>query len=100
MCWNYIYEEERFDGNGCCCAGVISNGKNCLFFTVSRDEPDSKEICRVYNSIFFAPETLECQYVRCEQNDMILFNCLNSAGQLNYCGENSPLKNLGFISNA
>ena len=98
MCWDYIYEEECCDAKGCCCAGVISNGKNCLFFTVCRDMPGTKEICRVYNSISFAPETLECQYERSGQNDRILLNCLNSTGEMNYCGENSRIRSLHFVS--
>lgn len=98
MHWDYIYEEELFDGEGCWLAGVISNGRNFLFFTIGCDGPGAKKICRVYNSILFSPETLECKYEWCERNDRTLFDCLNASDEQNFCGEDGRLRNLSFIS--
>lgn len=96
MCWDYVYEEEHFDINGYCSVGAISNGENCLFFTVSCDEQNGQEICRLYSSISFSAESLECQYHWTAENDSRLFNCLNSLDGEAYCGESSPVRKIRF----
>lgn len=96
MCWDYVYEEEHFDVNGYCSVGAISNGKNFLFFTVNCDEANGKEICRLYSSITFSAESLECQYYWTAENDNRLFECLNNLIDGNYCGQDSPVRKLLF----
>ena len=97
MNWDFVYEEEHFDVNGYCCAGIISNGKRFLFFTIGCDEPDAKEICRVYSSITFCQESLECQYEWLAENDELLVDCLNNLKEEEpYHGKNSPLRKLAF----
>lgn len=96
MCWDYVYEEEHFDGNGYCRVGAFSNGENFLFFTVNCEGPNGKEICRVYSSIAFSSESLECQYDWCEDNDTILFECLNKIVDGNFCGDGSPVRLIRF----
>lgn len=96
MCWDYVYEEEHFDVNGYCSAGAISNGCNYLFFTVSCDEQNGKEICRIYSSISFSEDSLECMYWWTAENDSLLFECLNNLGERAYCGEESPVRRIRF----
>lgn len=98
MKWNFVYEEEHPDTNGYCSAGIISNGKNFLFFTICADDPDTQEVCRIYNSIDFSEESLECQYPWTAENDEILLNCLNGLQEQNsFCGDDGPLKTLHFL---
>lgn len=96
MRWDYVYEEEHFDVNGYCSAGVISNGQNYLFFTVGCDELNGQEICRIYSSISFSEDSLECQYCWTAENDSRLFECLNNLGKNAYCGEASPIRKINF----
>ena len=98
MSWDFVYEEEHFDVNGYCCAGILSDGKHFLFFTVCSDYPGGVETCRIYDSISLCEESLICEYDWIPENDSILLECLNglSNGE-NYCGESCPLKTLHFV---
>lgn len=99
MRWDFVYEEEHFDVNGYCCAGILTDGKGYLFFTVSCDIPGGMEICRIYSSIAFSPESLECQYLWTAENDELLLNCLNNLGESEpYSGENGPLRKIDYVS--
>lgn len=99
MRWDFVYEEEHFDINGYCCAGILTNGKNYLFFTVSCDEPSAAETCRIYSSISFCQESLECQYIWTAENDELLLECLNSLEYgKSFLGKDSPLRAIHFIS--
>lgn len=95
--WDFVYEEEHYDIYGYCSTGVISNGKQFLFYIIGCDDPRTVEICRVYSSISFAAESLLCQYEWTAANDDILLNCLNNLREQDtIVGENSPIKNLQF----
>lgn len=96
MCWGYVYEEEHFNVYGHYSVGAFSDGKNFLFFTVSRDEPDGGGVCRVYSSISFCEDSLECQYDWCAENDAILFECLDNIDDGNFCGDGSPVRTIRF----
>ena len=98
MKWDFVFEEEHFDVNGYCCAGIISDGKRFLFFTVGCDESGALETCRVYSSITFCQESLECQYAWFAENDEILIDSLNSLKEGEpYHGKSSPIRKLTFI---
>lgn len=98
MKWDFVYEEEHFDVNGYCCAGIVSNGKRFLFFTVGCDKPGGVETCRVYSSISFCQESLECQYAWFAENDEILLDCLNGMKDGEpYHGEYCLIRKLAFI---
>lgn len=99
MKWDFVYEEKLPDVNGYCSRGVIANGKRCLFFSVSHNESDGMETCRVYSSITFSQESLECQYLWSAENDEMLIDCLNGLKEGEpYCGASSPIKDLHFFS--
>lgn len=99
MRWDFVYQEEHYDVNGYCCAGIISDGSRYLFFTIGCDEPNTIEICRVYSSLSFCEESLECQYEWSAENDEMFLNHLNTIkDDQPYYGEGSGLKDIDFIS--
>lgn len=101
MRWDFVYEEEHYDLNGYCSAGVLSDGERFLFFTVSSDEPGLAGICRIYSSISFCSESLECQYPWTAENDEMLINCLNRVKEDEpFCGEDGPIRRLQFITDS
>ena len=97
MRWSFVYEEEFYDVNGYCCAGILTNGRDYLFFAVSSDAPGAIETCRIYSSITFCPESLECQYPWTEINDNLLLESLNAIKESEpYYGEDSPIRRVKF----
>lgn len=97
MGWDYVYEEEHFDFNGYCSAGVISNGSEYLFFAVCCDIPGGPEICRIYDSITFSDESKLCQYEWTAENDSLLFDYLNSVDNKKISEAKTMLRSIPFI---
>ena len=99
MKWDFVYLEEHFDVNGYCSAVIISDGKRFLFFTIGCDFPGAVETCRIYSSITFCEESLECHYDWLADNDEKLLCYLNSLGEEEpYYGESSSLRKIVYIS--
>lgn len=98
MNWQFVYEEEHFDANGYCSAGILSNGSHFLFFNVSSDSPSDFEKCRIYDSISFCEESLMCEFDWIAENESLVLSCLNGlSDEMDYCGEFCPLKTLSFV---
>lgn len=96
--WNFLYEQKYPDSNGACYAGVISNGKDCLFFNICRDDDEPAEHCSVHSSITMEEETLLCQYPWTKENDELLLSTLNALPKdsPDFCGNKSVLRNINF----
>ncbi len=93
MKWSFVYDEGLTQDTS---FGILSNGKNFLFFSQGCDFDDAPGICRIYNSISFSEDTIECEYRATAENDAILLDCLNGAANDDYCGEGSPIRVLKF----
>lgn len=96
--WDFVYDEEQSVHEGVRPMGVISNGRNFLFFEVQATEgEDEADICHVYDSISMNPESEVCSYPWTADNDSALLNALdNLADPRDFCGENCPLRTLEF----
>ena len=93
--WDFVYDEEHFD-TAKNFAGVLSNGRNYLFYHVySYSGIEGTEYCAIYNSIFMTDDTLEVEYKWTPDNDSLLLDTLNKCGD-NYCGDESPLRSIKF----
>lgn len=96
--WQIAYEEEQFSRitGTAFFRGVISNGKDFLFFKTDGSS-DEDSTCHVYNSIVMSGDSEECSYPWTAENDQRLLDCLNSLDDTrHFCGECSPLRTLRF----
>ncbi len=93
MKWKFVYDEGLTQD---ALFGILSNGKSFLFFSQEHDCGDKPGICRIYSSISFSEETIECEYTATVENDSILLECLNALEDDDYCGEDSPIRVLKF----
>lgn len=85
--WDFKYEEEVFDDWGYNCAGVLTNGKDFLFFHIIPDKPDGKLYCHIYNSIWMMSESEECCYLWTAENDERMINTLNETDDFGDIGK-------------
>ena len=100
--WDFVYDEECFDDCGRNFCGVLSNGKNYLFWHAYVREEGGDEICSVYDSLWalVEGENKMCEYKWTAENDSILLDCLNNLDDpKDFCGENSPLRRIKFNDN-
>lgn len=97
--WDFVYDEECFDDWGGNFCGVLSNGKNYLFWHAYAHEKGGNEICSVYDTIWFFVEGANpiCEYPWTAENDSLLLDCLNNLDDpKDFCGDYSPLKRIKF----
>ncbi len=93
MKWEFVYDEGLTQD---ALFGILSNGKSFLFFSQEYDSGERPGMCRIYSSISFSEDTIECEYPATVENDSILLGSLNELGDDNYCGEGSPIRVLKF----
>lgn len=97
--WKFIYDEEVLDSWGRNFLGVISNGKDTLFYHIVPESNGGTEICHVFSSLqcLLSGDEPEVSYPWTSDNDDKLLEALNSLRDSSrLCGENSILGEIDF----
>lgn len=105
--WKFTYEEEKYfldrDGNECedgfMLVGIITNGKDYLFYKEFPEEDMVNGIIDIYSSILMTDDDLVITVPNTDMNKKKILDALNgltpeSAGR--YCGEDSILCQIEF----
>lgn len=91
--WKILYEEEFPDDWGYNACGILTNGKDVLFFHIL-PEPDGQEICHIFSSLacLVQCEQEEACFPWTTENEQKMYSALESLeDNSRLCGENSIL---------
>ena len=94
--WKFIYEEEVYDDWGINYAGILSNGKELIFAHSFPMEKDGPSYMHLYSSIWMEEETEECKFLDTSDNENILLNALDNAGDVDVLGDEGLLHQIEF----
>lgn len=95
--WGFAYDEQFPDIAGRNFIGIISNGKNNLFWHAFAEEEGQMETCHIYDSMLMEQESEICTYPWTAENDSLLIETLNNLqNPEDWCGEACPLRTLKF----
>jgi hypothetical protein len=100
--WKFTYEEEKFfldkygneSEDGFMLVGIITNGKDYLFYKEFPEEDMVNGIIDIYSSILMTDDDLVITVPNTDKNKKKILDALNSLTEENadrFCGENSIL---------
>lgn len=105
--WEFTYEEEcyfeekhsNYEEGYFCLIGIITNGKDYLFYEELPEENMVDGTIYVYSSILRNSDSIEIAVPNTKENKQKILDALNSLTEENadrFCGENSILHEIQF----